>query len=88
MLLDPVHRLVGGLNQLLGRGSDIRERIARHKFLAGEGRNVRLTASVGAATLPDVAGSADGLVQQADAAMYQVKARGKNGVQVAVGSTK
>ena len=42
---------------------------------------------VDAATLPDVAGSADGLVQQADAAMYQVKARGKNGIQAAVGST-
>ena len=66
----------------------IRERIARHEFLASDGRSVRLTASVGAATLPDVAASADALVQQADAAMYQVKARGKNGIQAAVAFTK
>jgi GGDEF domain-containing protein len=43
-----------------------------------------LTASVGVATLPDVAASADELVHAADAAMYQVKARGKNGIQAAV----
>jgi diguanylate cyclase (GGDEF)-like protein len=61
----------------------IRERIARHDFLSNEGLNIRLTASVGMATLPDVAGSADGLVQAADAAMYLVKARGKNGIQAA-----
>jgi diguanylate cyclase (GGDEF)-like protein len=61
----------------------IRERIASHKFLADGGFTVRLTASVGVATLPGMAGSADGLVQAADAAMYQVKARGKNGIQSA-----
>jgi diguanylate cyclase (GGDEF)-like protein len=61
----------------------IRDRIARHQFLVGEGASVQLTASVGVATLPDVANSADGLVQAADGAMYQVKARGKNGIQAA-----
>src|SRR6185295_14828722 len=61
----------------------IRERIARHEFLAADGLAIRLTGSVGVATLPDVAASADGLVQAADAAMYQVKARGKNGIQAA-----
>jgi GGDEF domain-containing protein len=43
-----------------------------------------LTASVGVATLPAVAASADELVHAADGAMYQVKARGKNGIQAAV----
>ena len=65
-------------------GERIRERIADHIFLTGEGLTIRLTASVGVATLPDVAASADELVHAADAAMYQVKARGKNGIQAAV----
>jgi len=62
----------------------IRERIARHRFLAGDGLDIHLTASVGVATLPDVASAADELVQAADAAMYRVKDRGKNGIQAAV----
>ena len=43
----------------------------------------RLTASVGVATLPDVADTAEGLLQAADAAMYRVKTSGKNGIHVA-----
>ena len=62
----------------------IRERIAQHRFLAVDGLDIHLTASVGIATLPDVATAADDLVQAADAAMYQVKDRGKNGIQAAV----
>ncbi|HEX4346187.1 MAG TPA: GGDEF domain-containing protein, partial [Vicinamibacterales bacterium] len=64
-------------------GERIRERIAAHGFLTGAGLHLRLTASVGVATLPDVAASADELVHAADAAMYQVKDRGKNGIQAA-----
>jgi diguanylate cyclase (GGDEF)-like protein len=64
-------------------GARIRERIAAHRFLAREGLDVRLTVSVGVATLPDVAASADELLQAADSAMYQVKDRGKNGIQAA-----
>lgn len=66
-------------------GERIRARIAEHSFLAGDGVNHHLTASVGVATLPDVALSPDGLLQAADAAMYQVKDRGKNGIQSAAG---
>ncbi len=61
----------------------IRERVAEHPFLATDGLAVRLTASVGIATLPDVAGSADELIRAADIAMYRVKEAGKNGIQVA-----
>jgi diguanylate cyclase (GGDEF)-like protein len=61
----------------------VRERIASHAFLAAQGLNIHLTASVGIATLPDMARTADELVQAADAAMYQVKALGKNGIQAA-----
>lgn len=61
----------------------IRDRIASHSFLAGDGLDIHLTASVGIATLPEVAAAADELVQAADAAMYRVKDRGKNGIQAA-----
>jgi diguanylate cyclase (GGDEF)-like protein len=64
-------------------GDRVRERLAAHPFLAGNGLNLRLTASVGVATLPDVAASAEELVRAADMAMYQVKDSGKNGVRVA-----
>jgi diguanylate cyclase (GGDEF)-like protein len=65
-------------------GARIRERLAAHVFLAGDGLNVRLTGSVGVATLPDVASSADELLAAADKAMYRVKDLGKNGIQTAV----
>jgi diguanylate cyclase (GGDEF)-like protein len=64
-------------------GERIRERIAAHCFLAGDGLEIHLTASVGVATLPDAAASAEELVQAADMAMYRVKDSGKNGIQVA-----
>ena len=64
-------------------GERVRERIAEHHFLESEGLNIRLTVSVGVSTLPDVASSAEELVQAADAAMYRVKDRGKNGIQAA-----
>jgi diguanylate cyclase (GGDEF)-like protein len=65
-------------------GERIRERIAAHRFLASEGLNVHLTVSIGVATLPDAAAAAEELVQAADAAMYRVKDRGKNGIETAV----
>ncbi len=65
-------------------GERIRERIAAHKFLSADGLDIHLTGSVGVATLPDVAASADELVQAADKAMYQVKESGKNGIQAAI----
>lgn len=61
----------------------IAERLRRFTFLAAEGLLVHLTASIGVATLPDNAGSAEELIRAADTAMYQVKARGKNGIHVA-----
>jgi len=64
-------------------GDRVRERVAAHPFLAGDGLSLRLTASVGVATLPDVAASAEELVRAADMAMYQVKESGKDGVRIA-----
>jgi diguanylate cyclase (GGDEF)-like protein len=65
-------------------GDRVRERLAAHPFLAGYGLGLRLTASVGVATLPDVAASAEELVRAADMAMYLVKDSGKNGVRIAL----
>jgi diguanylate cyclase (GGDEF)-like protein len=62
----------------------VRERICLHNFLAIDGLKIQLTASVGVATLPDVATSAEELIKAADAAMYRVKDLGKNGVQLAI----
>ena len=61
----------------------LRDRLAAHPFLAGDGLRIRLTASVGVATLPDVASTAEELVRAADMAMYRVKESGKNGILVA-----
>jgi diguanylate cyclase (GGDEF)-like protein len=65
-------------------GERIRERVAAHTFLADDGLDIHLTVSVGVATLPDVAASADELMQAADKAMYRVKDAGKNGIQAAI----
>ncbi len=62
----------------------VRERIFAHPFLAVEGLDIHLTASIGVAALPDVAASAEELIKAADTAMYRVKDAGKNGVRLAV----
>jgi diguanylate cyclase (GGDEF)-like protein len=61
----------------------LQDRFQRHRFLADHGPGNRISASIGLATLPDVADTAEGLLQAADAAMYRVKVSGKDGIQVA-----
>jgi diguanylate cyclase (GGDEF)-like protein len=63
----------------------VRERLAMHTFLQRDGLAVRLTVSVGVATLPDVAILAEDLMKAADTAMYRVKESGKDGVYIARG---
>ena len=63
----------------------IKHRLASGRFLASDGASVHLTASIGVATLPDSAGSAEELLRAADKAMYRVKASGKDGIQAAQG---
>ena len=72
-----------GASGALSVAERVRDRIARHGFLAAEGLDIHLTASIGVATLPDVASTPDELVQAADGAMYRVKDYGKNGIQCA-----
>ncbi len=64
-------------------GERIREKIAAWVFLKSLGLNISLTVSVGVATLPDAAATAEQLIQAADEAMYAVKDGGKNGIRVA-----
>jgi len=61
----------------------VRERVATHPFLAGDGINYRLTASVGAAVLSAAISTPEELLAAADAAMYRVKGRGKDGIEMA-----
>lgn len=75
-----------GASGALAVAERVRDRIARHQFLAAEGLAIHLTASIGVATLPDVAATPDELVQAADGAMYRVKDYGKNGIQCAATS--
>jgi diguanylate cyclase (GGDEF)-like protein len=61
----------------------IRQRIEDTVFLEVVGLRVRITASLGIATFPDKADGRDALIQKADQAMYRVKERGKNGIEMA-----
>jgi diguanylate cyclase (GGDEF)-like protein len=61
----------------------IRERLSAARFLTSDGLSVHLTASIGVATLPDCANSAEELLRAADMAMYKVKASGKDGIYIA-----
>ena len=67
----------------LSVASRIQERLRAARFLEGDGLSVHLTASIGIATLPEVAESAEDLLRAADIAMYKVKAAGKDGIHVA-----
>ena len=61
----------------------VRDRIRAFRFLTADGLSLPLTASIGVATLPDVAASAEEVLRAADQAMYRVKDAGKDGIHVA-----
>lgn len=56
----------------------IRRSIERHRFLASEGLNIGITASLGYACYPEDTNSKAELIELADQAMYSGKASGKN----------
>jgi diguanylate cyclase (GGDEF)-like protein len=62
----------------------IRKNIEAHPFLADDGLNAHISASLGVASYPDHGLSPEGLIQKADQAMYRVKEKNKNGIEVAV----
>jgi diguanylate cyclase (GGDEF)-like protein len=67
----------------LATAERIRLRLAEHLFTGRSGQPFRLTASFGIAAYPDHAQLAADLIEKADLAMYQAKARNKNNVKLA-----
>jgi diguanylate cyclase (GGDEF)-like protein len=63
-------------------GEFIRTRL-ESQLIEFEGRQIRVTTSVGLATCPDHAASADDLIATADAALYQAKLNGRNRLEIA-----
>jgi diguanylate cyclase (GGDEF)-like protein len=61
----------------------IRKAIESHRFLSEQGLAARISASFGIASYPDHALTPEGLIQKADQAMYRVKEKDKNGIEVA-----
>jgi diguanylate cyclase (GGDEF)-like protein len=61
----------------------LRRALEEHVFLTILGLSVKITASFGISSFPEHGGSREELIQQADQAMYRVKERGKNGVELA-----
>jgi len=65
----------------------VREALAEHVFLEATGLAVRITASIGIASYPDHGDTREDLIGYADQAMYRVKERGKNGIEMATQGT-
>lgn len=62
----------------------LRESLAEYVFLESYGIQVRITASIGISCYPDHGETREDLIGHADRAMYRVKERGKNGVELAL----
>ena len=67
-----------GLETAAGVAERIRRAVERHRFLASEGKNIRITASLGYACYPEDTKSKVELIEMADQAMYRGKASGRN----------
>ena len=61
----------------------LREVLAEYVYLEAVGLSVRVTASIGVACYPEHGETREDLIGNADRAMYRVKERGKNGVELA-----
>jgi diguanylate cyclase (GGDEF)-like protein len=62
----------------------IRKAIEAHGFPVDQALTAHISASFGVSSYPDHALTPEGLIQKADQAMYRVKERNKNGIEVAV----
>jgi diguanylate cyclase (GGDEF)-like protein len=67
-----------GLETAAGVAERIRRSIERHRFLASDGMNIRITASLGYSCYPEDTKSKVELIEFADQAMYRGKASGRN----------
>lgn len=71
-------------DQALEAARSLRRSMLETVYLAASGRNIRLTASFGIATVPDDAGDVKGVLALADQALFRVKQRGKDGISATV----
>jgi len=71
-------------DQALAAARHLRRRMLETVYLAGSGRNIRLTASFGIATVPDDATDPEGVLALADRALFSVKQGGKDGIRTTV----
>ncbi|HSN92460.1 MAG TPA: sensor domain-containing diguanylate cyclase [Anaeromyxobacteraceae bacterium] len=69
--------------QALGVAERIRARFEAARFLGDRGLEVQVTASIGVATFPEDGDTPEAVLGAADAAMYRVKQRSRNGVEAA-----
>jgi diguanylate cyclase len=60
----------------------IRKAVESHAFELPDGRTIRCTVSIGAATFPDDTPREDALAEKTDQALYGAKANGRNRVQM------
>lgn len=74
-------------HEAVGRMNDIRRVIGDLPF-PWEGQNLRITISIGVAEFPIHGDTADAVLIQADLALYQAKARGRNRVEAAPGGDR
>lgn len=68
------------IDEAFGMAERLRERIAGHSFGANDGQSLRLTVSIGTASLSQRETSPQELVIAADQALYRAKAEGRNRV--------
>jgi diguanylate cyclase (GGDEF)-like protein len=61
---------------------ELQERILQTNYLSAEGLKVNISASFGLATCPEDAADVNGLLAEADRALFDAKGRGRNGVGV------
>jgi diguanylate cyclase (GGDEF)-like protein len=69
-----------GLEDAIMVGERVRQQIEKKRFLARENFDIRLTASIGVATVPDHAISKSQILKAADEALYGVKKAVRNKV--------
>jgi diguanylate cyclase (GGDEF)-like protein/PAS domain S-box-containing protein len=73
-----------GLREAAEVAERLRDSVARTNVPREEGMPINFTVSIGVATMQDKESSLDGLLSQADAAMYAAKQSGRNKVNTAV----